>query len=114
MPLQSKEQRQDEMIQIYSQYENIFKYCKIERIKFLEWVEGFSSAFDMHRAYKFWIYKVLKELQTINTLWAINTPGQWYRLIELMPRHVDLQKLTDITFTLKELWQNKPKPRRRY
>lgn len=101
-----------ELLKIYDDYAHLFMLVKIDRLKFCEWLDAFD--FNGIRRVRTWmVQKVFNVLLQSNIIWHGHAASSWDTMRKLTPHNVDVLKLRQHEYKIKELWQNRPKPPRR-
>ena len=103
---------QFQMMKIYDDHSRLFKEVKLERIKFLQWVDGFEDFNDLRKAFTYITHKLIPALQAMKTIWSYKSADAWTLMKSQMGTHPDVLTLRKAEFTIKEVWQNRPKARR--
>lgn len=105
----TREVIQKEFMDIFDQYSYLFEECKITRVKFLGWMEGFEKYAELRKAYNYLRTKMLPLIEQMRIIWSHKTQLAWNNLKSMMPNHNDVKQLREKEFFIKECWQNRPK-----
>ena len=101
-----------EMFKIYDDNSHVFEEAKIERLKFLQWLESIQDYGTLRKAHSYCIHKLLPKIQVMRSLYVLKKAEVWASMKRMMPTHPDTVRLRGAEFDVRTVWQARVRPRR--
>lgn len=108
----TRDELQLEMLRIYDEHSHLFKEVKIERLKFMQWIESFKVYGDLRKAFTYIKHKMIPKLEDMHRVFVHKPASVWEIMKKIQASHPDIITLRGVEFHVKEAWQNRPRPRR--